>query len=930
MGLLLIAALAVPFFLDPNQYKTEIQSEFEAATGYTLDVDGEISLSVLPSLEVSAQEVRIYNRQQKLVEVQEISAFAEIMPLLSGEFKIGSVELKNPQISLVKTKERGGNWELASKGGVDELPEEFRPVETAPKPPAQDFAINDITISGGELVYDDRVKGEKYQLSSINLDAALGGANGPLDFDGSAIFGDENLQLSGEVQDFKNFQMAVDVSFGANQISAEGDFKQMNLSVQAPDVNLLLTKFAPGSGFSFPNPKANISAKLKITDTLIDATDIKASLGGSSAIAVARVQLADNAVGVAANVKFRNLIVDELMPQSPEKSGGATAQTKKNQGNAVAKDDLSKFYGSFKISADKLQYQNLKLSDLDATLRMEDSELSVEPVSVKLPGGQFELFGLLGENATVGKYFDGKISTSGKDLRGLLTDAGIDLAAIKSDSLKKFSFGSDVYVRLDDGPQIELSSIKSKFDDTSFSGKVELGLANADLPKISVNGSSNFVDLDKLLVAETPSQKVAREAEEAQRKSRKNLDLSWLSQFPIDLNMNFGIGRITHNEDNYDRIKLQLAAKPGQLDVQSFSFASEKVSAAGNASLNNAGKRPKFVVNASVSAVDTKALMGEEESGSGASSASQAKKTNEPRWSAEAIDFWPLDLIDGELNLNARRIAHGKMILDNVDLKAELQDAQLTIREFAANAFRGALDARGVLDVRKVPAFNFNFSGTGIDLASVSRELLENTNIEQSYANITGNISSSGANEKSLIQNLGGNFGFVAQKMVVRGFDLEAFAHQVTNINDASAIVGFARLASDDNARSYINRISGRFYIENGTGTFQDFAMDAGAAQGTYTGNMNFVDWIMKTKAEFRIVMPDEKERPPLWINIAGDISEPKMDLDYSEIRRYVTKRAADKLLDKTGLGRKIEGFQDKIDGKLGDKLNNFLGGFGR
>ena len=49
IGLLIVVALAAPFFVDLNDYKAEIAAQAKKATGRDLAIDGDISLSILPT-----------------------------------------------------------------------------------------------------------------------------------------------------------------------------------------------------------------------------------------------------------------------------------------------------------------------------------------------------------------------------------------------------------------------------------------------------------------------------------------------------------------------------------------------------------------------------------------------------------------------------------------------------------------------------------------------------------------------------------------------------------------------------------------------------------------------------------------------------------------------------------------------------------------
>ena len=56
IGLLIVAAVAAPFFVDLNNYKAEIAQKAKEATGRDLAIDGDISLSILPTPGVGRME----------------------------------------------------------------------------------------------------------------------------------------------------------------------------------------------------------------------------------------------------------------------------------------------------------------------------------------------------------------------------------------------------------------------------------------------------------------------------------------------------------------------------------------------------------------------------------------------------------------------------------------------------------------------------------------------------------------------------------------------------------------------------------------------------------------------------------------------------------------------------------------------------------
>src|SRR5262249_41612075 len=115
--LLVIAVASLPFLVDVNRYHGKIQAELQQRTGRPVSL-GEMDLKVFPLAfrienAVIGEDPAIRS-SQPFVQVKELLVSAEILPLLQGEVKIGSLELHQPKIELIKTK--NGTWNVSTLG----------------------------------------------------------------------------------------------------------------------------------------------------------------------------------------------------------------------------------------------------------------------------------------------------------------------------------------------------------------------------------------------------------------------------------------------------------------------------------------------------------------------------------------------------------------------------------------------------------------------------------------------------------------------------------------------------------------------------------------------------------------------------------------------------------------------------------------------
>src|SRR5215831_15372992 len=119
VALLIVIAIAVPFFIDANTFRPKLESELTEALGREVKV-GNLSLSLF-SGSVSADNISIADDPQfsksPFVQAKELKVGVEMMPLIfSKTLNVRDITLDQPQINLVKM-ENGDKWNFSSLGG---------------------------------------------------------------------------------------------------------------------------------------------------------------------------------------------------------------------------------------------------------------------------------------------------------------------------------------------------------------------------------------------------------------------------------------------------------------------------------------------------------------------------------------------------------------------------------------------------------------------------------------------------------------------------------------------------------------------------------------------------------------------------------------------------------------------------------------------
>lgn len=120
VALIGVALLLIVLFVDPNDYRDDIERLVEQKTGRELTLSGDLKLSVFPWIALEAGPASLGDApgfgDEPFASIQEARVGVRLLPLLRGEIEIGAIRLHGARIRLV-TDERGRkNWSDLGKG----------------------------------------------------------------------------------------------------------------------------------------------------------------------------------------------------------------------------------------------------------------------------------------------------------------------------------------------------------------------------------------------------------------------------------------------------------------------------------------------------------------------------------------------------------------------------------------------------------------------------------------------------------------------------------------------------------------------------------------------------------------------------------------------------------------------------------------------
>lgn len=190
LGVLAVAAIALPMLLDVERHRERIERALGNATGWEADL-GEIDLSVLRGLALTVSPASLEAPAGgSRFEVGKIAIRAALMPLFRGRLEIASIELVKPDITLVR--------EDTERGWVLPLPPDPGRARNAAPPSGDDGApavsIDRIGVRDGALRLVDRTLDPSLTLVVENVDADFRPTTGEIR--GSGAFAEDGGRIA--------------------------------------------------------------------------------------------------------------------------------------------------------------------------------------------------------------------------------------------------------------------------------------------------------------------------------------------------------------------------------------------------------------------------------------------------------------------------------------------------------------------------------------------------------------------------------------------------------------------------------------------------------------------------------------------------------------------------------------------------------------
>ncbi len=187
LALLIIVVLAaggllLGRFIDPNDYRNDIEAAALEQGGVELKINGEMDWSVFPWLGIAVNDIAVrFPDQPQLATLRQAQLSVRVMPLFSGQIVMDSVLVDGLKLNLITTGS-ANNWSPRTAAAGTQSETEPSAAAQSEAQPGSDLAldIQSITLSDAQLTYADERAGSQIEISGLNLTSGQVSGNQPV------------------------------------------------------------------------------------------------------------------------------------------------------------------------------------------------------------------------------------------------------------------------------------------------------------------------------------------------------------------------------------------------------------------------------------------------------------------------------------------------------------------------------------------------------------------------------------------------------------------------------------------------------------------------------------------------------------------------------------------------------------------------------
>ena len=874
LGAIALAAIVIaPFVLPSATVKRELVNLIESNTGWRIELNGDVSMSIFPSLALQAEDIEVSPpNSDPLILAEEARFSLAAAKLITGAIAIEEISLDTPIINLVL----GDDGKPLFLANTDNEQSEITTTQDE-EPEAENglFATLFNTLSVERLgISEARIEvgkqGETPTVTeNLNLSASLSDPQGPLIMAGSASVNDNVVALSGRIPSFKTF-----LNESNGTIDASLSFRDATLSSKG-QVNLNAdTLYSGDLKLNVPDLQKTASSTAiaqgpAVASGTVTATDGIFSLKLDEGRIIDTLVFADLSLNtktprplLSGTIDLSVIDIQKLFPkQLASESTSVIDSTNSSKTVGYDLSALQSLDTDVVFSSGSIQSGEYKVDDLSAKLVLDDGVANLTINELRVVGGSAS-GSLFADTKKSPLSTFGSLKADRLSLKTLLALSGQESEIDKWDGLMglDLAFGFQGTT-----PQNISNTANAKGTISLFNTTVKgLGLADVvgdpaadevnnlnltlkidELSKpISLGGNADWrgerltlnatADPNTLLKGGDASTNVSLSS------SKANLGFSGTiatslpasgkvrASGPSLKGLAAWLGTELPAGDGYGKFDIETDLTVGEntIALKNLNAELDDIKGTGEASVNLANK-PEIKAAINFDLLDVNPYLATSDSSGGGSSNSTSQE-----WSDERIDFSALNAANIDLTANVKTLKAEGMSVGPLTLEANITNGKLNANLEDMKLYDGTGTAKIELDATgPTPTLDLSLTSANVSALPFLTDAAKFTRIEGGLA-LDLALTTAGNSQKSLVSSLNGTSKFAFTDGALRGINIARSMRNLTS----GALSGWN---NSETEKTDFSAFNASFDIQDGIASNSDLNLIGPLVRVTGKGSAN-------------------------------------------------------------------------------------------
>ena len=533
--------------------------------------------------------------------------------------------------------------------------------------------------------------------------------------------------------------------------------------------------------------------------------------------------------------------------------------------------------GVVDITADVVSFGEVKANNAKILATLHDREFVVNQANAKMAGeSEIIFFGIIKTDVNDIVNLDGNIEVIGSNIETFISAVNLDEHKLLANHKGAFRAKANMYLSPE---QSTISGIRFQAGDF----KVQAGLEYKETAKtqfvISARVSGGNFDSMARYINPARGTGVLDSDYDTPK-----ITLPWLN----NMKNSYKITTIVDNFQMFgmkgNRSRLVMEIKPGEMALRSVDLNLSDLHFTGTVTFNQGDTLPYIQTDIYLSKFDTKTI-----------SRKPLRTYPVPRgnvlsvWSNDPLDISFLKGYNGDFKIKVNEFIHRGFTFNNLDLKANVDEAIWNAEKINADIWGGAIELNGVFNVASIMSAKMEYQLKEVFVHQMLDTTL-NIDAVRGKINLSGNLETAGVSPNNLIDNLSANVALYGSEMIIKGFDMAGLIQALPSVRSTSEVANTSRVALVGGKTTF-RVVEGAFHVTDGTLKTHGLTMRSKHAIGNLMGSANLLSWGLDMMINFRLPTIAITQYPEVDLYFKDSIDDPLMQIDTRNLESFITKR---------------------------------------